>query len=63
MYNLVNKTNNQGKTEDEHIRIVEEKVHPEIFSEYFHYLEDEDALAGQVLDIKRELITMALDRA
>jgi len=45
----------------ENIRNVEEKIPPLVFSEFFQYLEDEDALAGQVSDLKRELITMALD--
>jgi len=45
----------------ENIRNVEEKIPPLVFSEFFHYLEDKDALSGEVPDLKRVLIRMALD--
>jgi hypothetical protein len=51
----------ENSKNSENIRNVEEKIPPLVFSEFFHYMEDEDALAGEPSDLKRELITMALD--
>jgi hypothetical protein len=51
---------NQGKRDDE-IRIVEEGISPEIFSEFFHYLEDENALSKIGSDSKSEYVRLAKD--
>jgi hypothetical protein len=52
--------NNQAEKDDE-IRIIEEGIHPEIFSEFFHYLEDENALAVIGSDPKAEYVRLAKD--
>ena len=51
---------NQAKRDDE-IRIVEEGISPEIFSEFFHYLEDENALSKIGSDSKSEYVRLAKD--
>ena len=51
---------NQAEKDDE-IRIIEEGIHPEIFSEFFHYLEDENALAVIGSDPKAEYVRLAKD--
>ncbi len=50
--------NSQAKGDDE-IRIVEEGICPEIFSEFFHYLEDEIALSKLGSDPKAEFVRLA----
>lgn len=52
--------NNQAKRDDE-IRIVEERIRPEIFSEFFHYLEDENALSVIGSDPRTEYVRLAKD--
>jgi hypothetical protein len=52
--------NNKAEEADE-IRIIEEGIHPEIFSEFFHYLEDENALAVIGSDPKAEYVRLAKD--
>lgn len=46
---------------DDEIRIIEEVIHPEIFSDFFHYLEDENALAVIGSDPKAEYVRLAKD--
>jgi hypothetical protein len=46
---------------DDGIRIIEERIRPEIFSEFFHYLEDENALAKIGSDLKSEFVRLAKD--
>ena len=41
------------------IRIIEEGIRPEIFSEFFHYLEDEDATDGTLFGQKAEYVRLA----
>jgi hypothetical protein len=53
---LNNKTN-----KDDEIRIVEEGISPAIFSEFFHYLEDDNALSGIGSDPKSEYVRLAKD--
>lgn len=52
--------NNQAKRNDE-IRNIEEGIRPEIFSEFFHYLEDENALSKLGSDLKSEFVRLAKD--
>jgi hypothetical protein len=52
--------NNKAEEADE-IRIIEEGIHPEIFSEFFHYLEDENALSKIGSDSKSEYVRLAKD--
>lgn len=52
--------NNKAEKDDE-IRIIEEGIRPEIFSDFFHYLEDENALAGSGSDPKAEYVRLAKD--
>ncbi len=46
---------------DDGIRIIEERIRPEIFSEFFHYLEDENALSKIGSDPKSEYVRLAKD--
>ncbi len=41
------------------IRIVEEGIRPEIFSDFFHYLEDENVMAGLGSNPKAEFVKLA----
>lgn len=51
---------NRAEKADE-IRIIEEGISPEIFSEFFHYLEDENALSIIGSDPKSEYVRLAKD--
>lgn len=51
---------NRAEKDDE-IRIIEEGISPEIFSEFFHYLEDENALSKIRSDPKSEYVRLAKD--
>ena len=46
---------------DDEIRFIEERIRPEIFSEFFHYLEDENALSKIGSDPKAEFVRLAKD--
>ena len=45
----------------ENIRNVEDKISPRVFSDFFHYFDDEDAISGEAPDLKREFIRIARD--
>ncbi len=46
---------------DDEIRIIEERIRPEIFSEFFHCLEDENEFASIRSDPKAEFVRLAKD--
>jgi len=56
---MIKPQKNSQADKGEGIRIVEEGISPEIFSEFFHYLEDENAIAGLGSDPKAELVKLA----
>jgi hypothetical protein len=61
-YTMKSKPPFKGLSEkDDGIRIIEERIRPEIFSEFFHYLEDENALAVIGSDPKSEYVRLAKD--
>jgi hypothetical protein len=49
------------RDKDDEIRIIEEGIRPEIFSEFFHYLEDENEFAIIRSDPKAEFVRLAKD--
>lgn len=51
----------EKRKSSENIRNVEDKISPIIFSDFFHYLENEYAISGEVPDLKREFIRLARD--
>ena len=62
MCTMKSKLNGKDLNEkDDEIRIIEERIRPEIFSEFFHYLEDENALSGIGSDPKSEYVRLAKD--
>ena len=50
---------NCGKIGDENIRIVEEKIHPDVFSEFYLYLDDSFKKYDEIPHYKREFVELA----
>lgn len=62
MCTMKSKLNSKDLTEkDDEIRIIEERIRPEIFSEFFHYLEDENAFSIIGSDPRSEFVRLAKD--
>ena len=48
---------NSGKTDDENIRIVEEKIHPDVFSEFYLYMDGSYKKYEEIPHYKREFMS------
>ena len=56
------KSNQKEKRKgSESIRNIEDKIPPGVFSDFFRYLDNEDAIPGEVPDLKKEFIRLARD--